>query len=78
VLINLDQEVKNNLKINIMPILTILLIIIIVGVLLWLANTYLPMDATIKKILNIVVIILLVIWLLKVLGAFTYLGHIKI
>lgn len=51
-----------------MPILTIILVIIVVGVLLWLVNAYIPMDAKIKNILNAVVVIVLVIWLLKVFG----------
>ena len=53
-----------------MPIITILLVLIIAGVLLWLVNTYIPMDAKIKTIFNIVVVILVIIWLLKVFGLF--------
>jgi hypothetical protein len=51
-----------------MPILTILGVLIVVGVLLWLVNRYIPMQNTIKNILNAVVVIILVIWLLKVFG----------
>ncbi|MFO7827415.1 MAG: Thivi_2564 family membrane protein [Bacteroidales bacterium] len=51
-----------------MPILTIILVIIGVGVILWLVNSFIPMQRTIKGILNVVVIIILVIWLLKVFG----------
>jgi hypothetical protein len=57
-----------------MPLLTILLVIIVVGVILWLVNTYIPMDRKIKSILNAVVVILLVIWLLQ---AFGVLGSLK-
>lgn len=39
--------------------------LIIIGVLLWLVNTYIPMDEKIKKILNVVVVILVVLWLLN-------------
>lgn len=53
-----------------MPLLTILLVLIIVGVLLWLVNAYIPMDYTIKKIFNIVVVILVIVWLLKAFGLF--------
>jgi hypothetical protein len=42
--------------------------LIVIGVLLWLVNAYIPMDATIKRILNVVVIICVVIWLLHVFG----------
>ena len=51
-----------------MPILNIIIILIVVGVLLWLVNTYIPMDRKIKNILNVVVVIVVVIWLLKVFG----------
>ena len=51
-----------------MPIITILIVLIVVGVVLWLVNTYLPMQRTIKNILNAVVVIVVVIWLLKVFG----------
>jgi len=51
-----------------MPILNIVIILIVVGVLLWLVNTYIPMDRKIKSILNVVVVIVVVIWLLQVFG----------
>lgn len=51
-----------------MPILTIIIVLIVVGVLLWLINTYIPMQRSIKSILNAVVVIVVVIWLLKVFG----------
>ena len=51
-----------------MPILTILLVLIVVGVILWLVNTYIPMDRKIKSILNVVVVILVVVWLLQAFG----------
>lgn len=51
-----------------MSLLTILLVIIVVGVLLWLVNAYIPMQSTVKNILNAVVIILLVLWLLSAFG----------
>lgn len=55
-----------------MPILNIIIAIIIVGVLLWLVNL-IPMQRTVKSILNAVVVILLVIWLLNVFGVLAYL-----
>ena len=51
-----------------MPLITICLVLIVVGVLLWLINTYVPMDRKIKNILNAVVVIVVVIWLLQVFG----------
>ncbi len=61
-----------------MPLLSILIVIIVVGVLLWIINSFIPMDRKIKQIFNIVVVIALVIWLLKAFGVFTYLTNIQI
>lgn len=61
-----------------MPLLTILLVIIIVGVLLWVVNSFIPMDRKIKSILNIVVVIVLIVWLFNVFGLFTYLTNIRV
>jgi hypothetical protein len=61
-----------------MPLLTILLVLIVVGVILWLVNTYIPMDRKIKNILNAVVIIVVVIWLLKVFGLLGPLKNINV
>jgi hypothetical protein len=61
-----------------MPLLTILIVLIVAGVLLWLVNNYIPMERTIKNILNAVVVIALIIWLLKVFGIFVYLKDIHI
>jgi hypothetical protein len=61
-----------------MSILTILIVLIIIGILLWAVNKYIPMDANIKSILNIVVVIFVVIWLLRAVGAFEYLNNIKV
>jgi hypothetical protein len=61
-----------------MSLLTILLVLIVVGVLLWLVNTYIPMDRKIKNILNVVVVIVVVIWLLKVFGILSSLTNIKV
>ena len=47
-----------------MPLLNVVLTLVVVGVVLWLINTYIPMQATIKKILNIVVVIVVILWLL--------------
>ena len=61
-----------------MPILTILIVLIVAGVLLYLVNSYIPMDGKIKKILNAVVVIVVVVWLLKIFGVFSYLKDINI
>lgn len=51
-----------------MSLISIVLVLIIVGVALWLINTYIPMAASIKSILNAVVIICVLVWLLSVFG----------
>jgi hypothetical protein len=61
-----------------MALLTILIVLIVAGVLLWLVNNYIPMDRKIKNILNVVVVIVVIVWLLKVFGIFTYLKDIHI
>ena len=54
-----------------MPIITVIVVLVVIGVLMWLVNTYIPMDAKIKQILNVVVIILVVLWLLNLFGVFS-------
>jgi hypothetical protein len=61
-----------------MPILTILLVIVLVGVLLWAVNSFIPMDSKVRSILNVVVVILLIIWLLQAFGLFHGLGSVRV
>ena len=61
-----------------MPILTILIVLIVVGVILWLVNTYIPMDRKIKSILNAVVVIVVIIWLLKAFGLLSSLQNMHV
>ncbi len=61
-----------------MSLLTILIVLIVAGVLLWLVNNYIPMDHKIKNILNAVVVIVVIVWLLKVFGVFVYLKDIHL
>ena len=58
----------DQIKIIYMPILTILIVLVVAGVILWLVNTYIPMDRKIKSILNAVVVIIIIIWLLQAFG----------
>ena len=51
-----------------MPILQVVMTLIVVGVLLWLVNSYIPMARSIKSILNAVVVIVVVVWLLNAFG----------
>ena len=61
-----------------MSLINLIIVLIVVGVLLWLINTYLPMDGKIKSILNAVVVIAVVLWLLQVLGLLSSLNAIHI
>lgn len=61
-----------------MSLLSVLLVLIVAGIILYLVNNYIPMDGTIKRILNIVVVIVVIVWLLKVFGLFSYLTNIHI
>jgi hypothetical protein len=61
-----------------MPLLQILLTLIVVGVLLWLVNRFIPMQGSIKSILNAVVVIGVVLWLLNVFGLFHSLSRIRV
>ena len=61
-----------------MSLVTIVVTLIVVGVLLWLANTYIPMDGKIKKVLNIVVMVVVVLWLLNVFGVMGHLHDVRV
>jgi hypothetical protein len=58
-----------------MPLVTVVIIIALVGLLLWLINRFIPMQDTIKGILNSVVVIVLVLWLLRISGVLQYLSQ---
>jgi Flp pilus assembly protein TadB len=51
-----------------MSLISVVVVLIVVGVILWLINTYVPMDGKIKSILNVVVLIVVVLWLLQSFG----------
>jgi hypothetical protein len=61
-----------------MSLITLVIVLVVVGVVLWLINSYIPMQATIKKILNVVVIIAVVLWLLSAFGVIGSLDTIRI
>jgi flagellar biogenesis protein FliO len=63
---------------NIMPLIQLLEVLIVVGILLWLVNRFIPMQGTIKSILNGVVVIAVVLWLLNVFGLFHSLSGIHV
>jgi hypothetical protein len=56
----------------------IVLVLIVVGVLLWLVNRFIPMAAQIKSLLNIVVMIAMVVWLLQAFGVLGPISHFRV
>ena len=61
-----------------MPLIQLVIVLVVVGLILWLINNYIPMQATIKKILNVVVVIAVIIWLLSVFGLIGNISAIRI
>ena len=60
-----------------MPLIQIVITLIIVGVLLWAVNRFIPMQSSINSILNGVVVIVVVLWLLNVFGVLDHLRNIR-
>jgi len=61
-----------------MPLINLVIILVVVGVILWLINNYIPMDPKIKSILNIVVVIVVIVWLLSVFGVIGSLSGLRV
>jgi hypothetical protein len=61
-----------------MTLIGLVITLLIVGLLLWLINNYVPLDPKIRNILNIVVVIFVIIWLIQALGLLGPLGNIRI
>jgi hypothetical protein len=61
-----------------MPLIHVVVVLVVVGVILWLVNNYIPMAGSIKTILNAVVIIVVVLWLLSVFGLIGELSSIRV
>jgi steroid 5-alpha reductase family enzyme len=57
---------------KLMSLLHVVLVLVVVGVVLWLINRFIPMAGSIKTILNVVVVIVVILWLLQVFGIFSY------
>ena len=60
-----------------MPLVTVVLTLVVVGVLLWLINTYIPMQSAIKSIINVIVVVAVVLWVLHGYGIISSSGDIK-
>ncbi len=61
-----------------MPLTTVIVAIVAVGLLLWLINRFIPMQGQIKSILNGVVVIVLVLWLANLYGLFDHLRQFRV
>ena len=61
-----------------MPIIHLLVVLIVIGFLLWLVNSFIPMASSIKNILNIVVVIAVVLWLLNAFGILHSLSNLRV
>jgi hypothetical protein len=61
-----------------MSLIGLVITLVVVGVLLWLINNYIPMDGKIKGIVNVVVVIVVVVWLLQATGLLGSLQNIRI
>jgi hypothetical protein len=61
-----------------MPLLQIIIVLVVVGFVLWLVNNLIPMQHTIKSILNAVVVICAAVWVLNAFGAFQYLSRMRV
>jgi hypothetical protein len=61
-----------------MSLVSVVVVLIIVGIVLWLINTYVPMDPKIKTILNVVVVIAVILWLLQGFGLLGPIGGVRV
>lgn len=61
-----------------MSLVSLIVTLVIVGVIMWAINAYIPMEARIKNILNIVVVIVVVLWLLSVFGVIGSISNIRV
>jgi len=61
-----------------MSLVSLIVVLILVGLLLWLVNNYIPMDPKIKQILNVVVVIVVILWLLQVFGILGDIGNLHV
>jgi len=61
-----------------MPLINLVAVLIVIGILLWLVNRFIPMAGSIKSILNLVVVIVVVFWLLNVFGLVHSLSRIRV
>ena len=61
-----------------MPLLQVVVVLVVVGVVLWLINRFIPMAGSIKTILNVVVVIVVILWLLNIFGILSHFPNIHV
>lgn len=61
-----------------MPLINLVIILVVIGFVLWLINKFIPMESTIKNILNIIIIIAIIFWLLSIFGVLGSIETIRI
>lgn len=61
-----------------MPLVNLVFTLIVVGVLLWLVNRFVPMQGTIKSILNAVVVVVVILWIVNIFGLFHYVSQFRV
>jgi hypothetical protein len=61
-----------------MTLVSLIIVLVVVGLLMYLINAFIPLDPTIKRILNIAVVIFLIIWLIQALGLLGPIGNLRI
>lgn len=61
-----------------MGLFELIIVLVVIGVIMWLVNKYIPMEANIRNVLNIVVLIVVVLWLLSLFGILPSLGNIRV
>ena len=61
-----------------MPLLNLIVPLIVVGVVLWLVNRYIPMDSKIKTILNVVVVVVVCVWVLQAVGLWSQMSTFRL
>jgi len=61
-----------------MPLISIIVVLCVVGVILWLIDTYLPLNPTIKRIIEFIVIAVIILWLLQIFGLMGTLNSVRV
>lgn len=61
-----------------MPIISLIVVLAVIGLLLWVVNTYIPMAPPIKTIINVIVLIAVILWLLNIFGLLAGIGTLRV